>query len=113
MNQVKNFGSQNLEDYKREIDRGGKFVMYSYCISIIIMTFRQSSSIYFIKGGESRVFKGLGFTLLTFILGWWGIPWGPIYTFQSLYRNLSGGLDVTTEVMQAVEQDLDVRNQYS
>jgi len=24
-------------------------------------------------------------------LGWWGIPWGPIYTIASLVRNARGG----------------------
>jgi hypothetical protein len=38
-------------------------------------------------------------TLLTIVLGWWGIPWGPVYSIQSLVVNLKGGKDVTAEVM--------------
>jgi len=34
-----------------EIDRGGKFVFYRYCISVLILTFRRSSDIYFIPSG--------------------------------------------------------------
>jgi hypothetical protein len=32
-----------------EINRGAKFVIYEYCISILIMTFKRPSDIYFVK----------------------------------------------------------------
>ncbi len=67
---VENFGSQDLKDYQYEVDRGGKFVVYQYCFSIILLTSKQSSGIYLIKGGENAVVKGLGYTFLTFFLGW-------------------------------------------
>ena len=93
-----------LEDIKSdgelqvELQQGGKFVMYQYCISILIMTFKRSSNVYFIRHEENAVLKGLPFTLLSIVLGWWGIPWGPIYTIQSLWVNLKGGRDVTQEI---------------
>ena len=66
------------------------------------MTFRRSSDIYFVRAGESAVGKGLGFTLLTLFLGWWGIPWGPIYSIGSISTNLGGGKDVTAAVRAAL-----------
>lgn len=90
---------QQLQD---EIDRGGRFVMYSYTISLVVVTLRRPSDIYFIPGGHSRVAKGLGFALTSLVLGWWGIPWGPIYTVTSLCSNLTGGKDVTDEVVKAL-----------
>jgi hypothetical protein len=42
--------------------------------------------------------KGMKYTAISLIMGWWGIPWGPIYTCKSLYMNLSGGKDVTAKV---------------
>ena len=87
------------EQVNDEIGRGGRFVLYQYCISILIMTFKRGSDIYFVKAGEGSIGKGVGFSLLTLLLGWWGIPWGPIYTIQSLWVNFSGGRDVTQEVM--------------
>jgi len=85
-----------------ELQRGGKFVTYYYCISIIVMTFRRGSDIYFIKAGESAVSKGLPWTLISLLLGWWGIPWGPIWTIQSLTVNFRGGKDVTAAVVNAL-----------
>lgn len=94
-----------LEDIKSggqlqaEIQQGGKFVMYEYCISILVITFKRFSNIYFVSHDQNAVVKGLPFTLLSLVLGWWGIPWGPIYTIQSLWVNLRGGKDVTQEVL--------------
>jgi hypothetical protein len=94
-----------LEDIKsdgelqQEFGQGGKFVMYQYCISILILTFKRSSNVYFIRHDENSVVKGLPITLLSLLLGWWGIPWGPIYTIQSIWVNLKGGRDVTQELM--------------
>jgi hypothetical protein len=98
--QIKNIEGLTLGDLQHEIDRGGKFVYYMYTISILVMTFKRTSDIYFVKGGESAAGKGLGFTMGSLVLGWWGIPWGPIYTIQSLATNLGGGKDVTALVMQ-------------
>jgi len=30
-------------------------------------------------------------SLKTLLLGWWGIPWGPIYSVQAIFSNLFGG----------------------
>lgn len=99
MAEIKGVDGMTLTDINNEIQNGGKFVVYKYCISIIVMTFQRGSDIHFIKGGESAVGKGLGYTILTLLLGWWGIPWGPIYTIGSIFTNLSGGKDITQEVL--------------
>jgi hypothetical protein len=94
-----------MEDIKsggqlqQEIQQGAKFVVFQYCISILIITFRRSSDVYFVSHEESAVVKGLPFTVLSLLLGWWGIPWGPIYTIQSVWVNFSGGRDVTREIL--------------
>lgn len=81
-----------------EIQRGAKLVCYHYCVSIVFMSFRRSSAVYFIPAGESALSKGLPWTLLTLAMGWWGIPWGPIFSIQSLIVNLKGGKDLTAEI---------------
>lgn len=83
----------------QEVENGAKFIHYQYCISILVLTFKRSSDIYFVRPGESFFSVGLGFTLLSLVLGWWGIPWGPIYTIGAVFTNLSGGKDVTREVL--------------
>ncbi len=87
---------------KMELQRGGKFVIFQYCISIIIRTFRRPSKIFFIKYGDGIFMKSAGYSLISLLLGWWGIPWGPIYTIGSLVTNIRGGEDMTDEVMAAL-----------
>jgi hypothetical protein len=80
------------------LQNGGKFVVYYYTISILIMTFRRGSDIYFLRSNESPIKFGWKFLLLSLFAGWWGFPWGPIYTVQSIYMAFSGK-DITKEVM--------------
>ena len=87
------------QQLQTELQRGAKFVLYQYCISIFILTFKRPSDIYFIRAGESAVGKGLVFSLTSFLLSWWGIPWGPIHTIGSFVTNFGGGKDVTREVV--------------
>lgn len=95
-------GFENIKSgaqLQQELQQGGKFVIFQYCISLLVITFKRSSNIYFISHEENAVVKGLPFTLLSLLLGWWGIPWGPIYTIQAMWVNSSGGKDVTREVV--------------
>jgi hypothetical protein len=78
-----------------EIDRGGRLIVYQYVISMIFLTLRRNSTLQFIPAGESAATASLPWTILTFFLGWWGIPWGLFRTPQVIYTNLNGGTDVT------------------
>lgn len=99
MAQLKNVAGLTTDELNRELQSGGRFVLFQYCISVLIMTFRRGSAIYFIRAGESTAKYSWQYTLLTLLLGWWGIPWGPIYSIGSLHTNLTGGKDVTQQVL--------------
>lgn len=99
MAQIKGIENYNDQTLTQEIQRGGRFVVYEYCFSVIIMTFKRGSDVYFVRADESRFMKGLGFTMISLLFGWWGFPWGFIYTPMALFTNLSGGRDVTDEIM--------------
>lgn len=94
-------GTEGMSDAEivEEVGKGGRFVCYMFCFSIVVMTFRRASEVMFIKAGASRVTPGLKWTLLTLLVGWWGIPWGPIFSIQCIYTNLTGGKDVTDKVV--------------
>ena len=102
MAQIKGIEGMTTQELSSELERGGKFVVFQYCFSIIIMTFKRGSDIHFIKSGESAASKSIGFTLLSLVFGWWGFPWGPIYTIGSVYTNLSGGKDITQEILNSL-----------
>jgi len=96
---IKGVEGMTVAQVKSEVAQGGKFVVFQYCISLLVMTFKRGSNIYFIKPGETALGASLGYTLLSLLLGWWGIPWGPIHTVGSVVTNLGGGKDVTQEIM--------------
>ncbi len=96
---INGIDGMTVQDLQDEVYSGGKFVIYSYCVSIIVMTFKRGTDIYFVKHNQSRFAKSLPWTLISLLLGWWGLPWGFIYTPAALVTNIGGGKDVTTEVM--------------
>jgi hypothetical protein len=98
------YGLENIspQQLNQEISRGGKFVVFEYCVSLLIVTLKRPSGIYFIRAGEGTAGKSYTYTLLSVIVGWWGFPWGPIYTIASLATNLGGGKDVTREVINSL-----------
>lgn len=71
----------------------GRHVQFSYTISIVVMTFKMNSAPVYVAKGEGTFMKGLPYTLISLVLGWWGIPWGPIYTITSIIQNSSGGIE--------------------
>ena len=92
-------GTENMssDQINFELQRGGRFVKYLYTVSVILLSYKRSE-VYLIKAGESSMSKGLGFALISMVLGWWGIPWRPVYTIQSLVCDLRGGEDITSQV---------------
>lgn len=87
------------------VARGGRFVAYEFCVSIVVMTFKNSSGVRFLRPRETGFLSNFLYSLLTVSLGWWGFPWGPIYSFMALATNLKGGLDVTEAVLQGLPDE--------
>jgi hypothetical protein len=104
MAKIKGLEGLSNEEINQALNEGAKFVVFRYTISIVLMTFRRSSDIYFVRKDESTFSKSIGFTIINFLFGWWGIPWGPIYTIGSWITNAGGGKDVTQDVLQAMNQ---------
>jgi hypothetical protein len=88
-----------IQQIKNVIQDGGKFITYGYCISLFAFTLRLTSSSYLITSNEDiRKYKGK-YNIISFILGWWGLPYGPIYTIDMIKMNNKGGADVTDVIL--------------
>ena len=77
---MKIIGLQGLDDpqsIRAEVDRGARFVVYLYCVSIVVMTFKRTSDIHFVRAGQSTVVRGLPCTLVSFFFWLVGISVGP------------------------------------
>lgn len=99
---IKGIAGLTPQEIGFELNRGAKFVRYRYCVSVLVLTVMRGADIHFVPTNASRIKKGLPWTVLTLLAGWWGIPWGPIRSIQSLVINLRGGDDVTAAVAQAM-----------
>jgi hypothetical protein len=84
---------------RQELKQGGKFVVFQYCISLLVVTIKRVSPVYFIRAGENGILQGMKYSLISLLLGWWGFPWGPVFTVGSLFNNSKGGINVTGEVV--------------
>jgi hypothetical protein len=99
---IKNIDGLSAGDLQREVEQGGRFVFYPYTISVLVVTFKRTSGVYLVKGKENKIARALPFIVLSALFGWWGIPFGPRYTLETIRTNLGGGKDVTEDVMATV-----------
>lgn len=102
--QIRNIEGLRVSQIRDMVQQGGKFVVFPYTVSFILMTLKRSSDIYFIKADENTFKYSYGFVFLNLIVGWWGIPWGPVYTIGSAYHHIVGGKDLTQAVMSHLAQ---------
>lgn len=81
----KHYGNYNGMDIAPETE----LVAYTYVISVLVITMRHKTRYYFkeAENGKAVAAKILC-CLCNLILGWWGIPWGPIWTVSKTFSNL-------------------------
>jgi hypothetical protein len=84
-------------ELREAIERGGRFVFFEYCISCVLITLRRPSDIRFLRRGQWGWVRGMPYTIVSLLLGWWGLPWGILYTPLVVLTNLTGGCDVTAQ----------------
>ncbi|MBB1283986.1 hypothetical protein HRH25_06340 [Flavisolibacter sp. BT320] len=96
---IKGINGWNIAQIQDEISGGGSFVQYTWCISLLVVTYRYRSPVYFLCKNQNAFIKGLPFTIITLLFGWWAVPYGPYYTLASIYKNVAGKC-VTDVVMQ-------------
>jgi|GEM_PF-1649332 hypothetical protein len=84
------------------VKQGGRFMVWRYNFSIMVLSFKRSSGLRFIKPGESGFLGCFGHSCISSFFGWWGFPWGLIWTPVCLFRNMAGGQDLTEPVLASV-----------
>ena len=101
---IRGLGGLAGADLERALAAGGRFVFYEYCISLLAVTLRRPSSVYYLPASSWGIARGLPYVFLSLLLGWWGIPWGIVYTPLAVATNLTGGCDVTAQVCSRLRQ---------
>jgi hypothetical protein len=71
-------------------------VRYGFCVSCGVFSFRFTPGLWLPRGSW---LPRLGFSCISLVFGWWGIPWGLLWTPQTIIRNLSGGERTTVSAL--------------
>jgi hypothetical protein len=66
-----------------------RYVSFMEAKSFLVVTTRAVIQGIFCSSCAEK--KALKASARTWALGWWGFPWGPIYSIQALWTNMSGG----------------------
>ncbi len=109
---LKKTAGSTMNEIILSVKAGGKFVVYPYCVSIIALTFRLTSSPHYIMPGESESKYRRKYNVYSLLFGWWGIPNGPIYTTEALLfkKRNKGELDITEEILGKIMSTYTDRN---
>ncbi len=89
--------NQANAEQKAESADGTRSVVYEYCISFVAVTLRRPSRPIRLLPGQRAWVRGLPYCFVSLACGWWGLPWGVIYTPLTIFSNLTGGCDITSQ----------------
>lgn len=79
---------------------GHRYITIPYVFSVVVMSFRRSmGGVHTVRTGEWPMGALIGASCITLFVGWWGIPWGFIWSALTLVSLWRGGKDVTKEVL--------------
>lgn len=88
-----------FNDVSGQVRNGGKFVAFAYLFPRpIFPPVKRISRIYFLNPGEKASKYSFKYNLATLLIGWWGLPFGPYYTFIAIKGNKEG-IDFTEDVL--------------
>lgn len=87
------------EELRTRILGGARCVRFEFCFSLVFVTVRRQSPVYLTHSWQERYLRGLWFSLISLLLGPWGVPWGPLWSLWGMWVNATGGVDCTAEVL--------------
>lgn len=105
------YGARGLSSSEvlAEIEAGARVIQFTYVVSIVVLTFSENTRPRLIRPGPLgfllRLIYGLPYTVSTALFGWWGFPWGPLFTIYALFSNLVGGEDITEHAVSSLTPD--------
>ncbi|CAM1356633.1 hypothetical protein [Tenacibaculum halocynthiae] len=96
---LRNIENLSKDNVQERINKGYRFIIYPYCISLVISNINAVSPAFFLSPKDDRKKQGFIYNVISLIFGWWSIPYGPSDTINSVKTNLKGGIDITDDVM--------------
>ena len=100
-----NIKNNDLKGLKKDIDSGGKFILFNYRIGLGVVSLLSFSPAIFIKQrDEIEKFKKK-YNRINFLFGPWFIFRGPFLTYNAYKVNKNGGMDMTKDIMINLTQE--------
>ena len=97
------FSRMSATEFRNSLALGHRYSIYRYTISAFIYSATLSTNVKVAANVKSAKFKGLPYSIISLILGWWFIT-GPINTIASIATNTRGGIDVSGEILEYIHQ---------
>lgn len=69
----------------------------THLIAVSFVIYTARFPLWYMVPGRNLISIRILASLLTLFLGWWFIPWGPVYTIQALVTDLRGGMSETVD----------------
>ena len=94
-------------------DSSLRITVFLWVVSVIFVTYKRGFA--HILCATCRIKYSLLLNIATLFLGWWGFPWGPVYSLEALFTNLSSGKDSPENnaiLLAALSYDLYLKHQY-
>jgi len=89
---------ENLEELQSMVRlRGGHLIAYSEVVSAVFLS-AKTYKVKWVPNLEARWSASLPSSVLTGLLGWWGIS-GPLWTLTALIWNQRGGYELTSALL--------------
>ena len=102
---IKGAKGMTIASLRSAVAGGARIVMYPYAESWLLVSFKRTTDPTLLLPGTSRLSTAIVPILHSLLFGWWGFPWGPIFTIQTIWQSARGGIDITDAVMPALELD--------
>lgn len=70
------------------VSADSEVITFDLAFSVVVASFKIPSQMFIV--GQHRIWPWrFAYVALSALFGWWGIPWGPIYTIQALHANVT------------------------
>jgi hypothetical protein len=102
---LQNIKNDDLESLKKDIDSGGKFILFNYRIGLGAVSLLRFSPAIFIKRNEDIEKFKRKYNRINFLFGPWFIFKGPFLTYDAYKINKNGGIDITKDILTNLTQE--------
>jgi len=105
MYKLQNIKNNDLESLKKDIDSGGKFILFNYRFGLGAVSLLRFSPAIFIKRSEEIEKFKRKYNRMNFLFGPWFIFKGPFLTYDAYKINKKGGIDITKDILNNLTQE--------